>query len=96
MKHKNYIKYIAVTIIGVAITLLILFAGIILLYENTSASNSQYEVSRDFNMRHIGTVVDRETGVNYIIVRTLNKYDGGICIIPRYNPDGTFYITTDE
>lgn len=33
---------------------------------------------------------DEETKVEYIVVRTYSE-KGGICIIPRYNTDGTLY-----
>lgn len=33
---------------------------------------------------------DEETKVEYIVVRTYSE-KGGICIIPRYNADGTLY-----
>lgn len=37
-------------------------------------------------------VVDRDTGVNYIIAST-NRFDGGIAITPRLNKDGSLYIS---
>lgn len=37
-------------------------------------------------------VVDEETGVNYIFYK--NGYGGGLA--PRYNPDGTLYISEVE
>lgn len=38
----------------------------------------------------INVYVDEETGVNYIWVHTL---DGGATITPRYNADGTLYVS---
>ena len=41
-------------------------------------------------------IVDEETGVNYIVVTTDNKYSSqgqSIAITPRLNADGTLYTT---
>lgn len=62
---------------------------------NVEASASQrtvLSIRRDstYNMLIYSYIFeDSITGVNYIVVRT----DDGISIIPRYNPDGTFYTS---
>lgn len=44
---------------------------------------------------HTWSVVDENTGVNYVVVTTY-QYDGDSCsiaITPRLNADGTLYVT---
>ena len=41
----------------------------------------------------INVYVDEETGVNYIWIHTMN---GGATITPRYNADGTLYVSNEE
>ena len=38
-------------------------------------------------------VVDERTGVNYIVVGYERVKGGGVAICPRYNADGTLYVT---
>ena len=58
---------------------------------NTTA-NQTLKINND-NLFWVSStlLVDEETGVNYIVVSNLS--DGGIMITPRYNADGTLYIT---
>ena len=39
------------------------------------------------------TVVDNETGVNYIVVERNSTYGKGISITPRFNADGSLYVS---
>lgn len=41
----------------------------------------------------INVYVDEETGVNYIWIHTPNS---GTTITPRYNADGTLYVSNEE
>ncbi len=81
----------------IIITCIFTLAGFIVgcASETTHASNNnnnfeiKYEndkISRQF----IYITIDKETGVNYIIA---SHIDGGISITPRYNADGTLYIS---
>lgn len=38
-------------------------------------------------------LVDNETGVNYIVVERNSKYGEGVSITPRFNADGTLYVS---
>lgn len=37
--------------------------------------------------------VDEETGVNYVVVSYDDAHSSGIAICPRYNADGTIYVS---
>lgn len=39
------------------------------------------------------TVVDNETGVNYIVVERSSARGHSVSITPRYNADGTLYVS---
>lgn len=41
-------------------------------------------------------LVDNETGVNYIVVERNSKYGEGVSITPRFNVDGTLYVSEVE
>lgn len=38
-------------------------------------------------------VVDERTGVNYVVVGFDVYHGGGVAICPRYNADGSLYVT---
>lgn len=42
-----------------------------------------------YTMNDFYYIVDEETGVNYVVL--FDIYKGGIC--PRYNRDGSLYVT---
>lgn len=41
-------------------------------------------------------IVDSNTGINYIVTKSTLSGNGGISIVPRYNPDGTLYVTQKD
>jgi len=47
------------------------------------------------NYVHYSTtvIVDKETGVNYIMATSNINLNGGVAITPRYNTDGSIYIS---
>ena len=57
----------------------------------TQASNNTFEIKYENSNadKTIYTTVDTETGVNYIIACS----GKGISIIPRYNADGSLYVS---
>lgn len=59
---------------------------------HASDNNNNFEIKyeNDRIRNSIYTTVDKETGVNYIIA---THGEGGIAIIPRYNADGSLYIS---
>ena len=52
-----------------------------------NANTTEFEVHDAFV--YTGTIVDSKTGVNYIVVDN----DKSIAIYPRYNSDGTLYVS---
>lgn len=38
-------------------------------------------------------LVDNATGVNYIVVERNSKYGEGVSITPRFNADGSLYVS---
>lgn len=38
-------------------------------------------------------VVDENTGVNYVVVNYDDPHGSGVAIVPRYNADGSLYVT---
>ena len=60
-------------------------------YENMSSHKDdiKFEEITDYIPYDASYMIDEETGVNYIVIRVSN---GGLCIIPRYNPDGSLYV----
>lgn len=54
--------------------------------EKPPFSRATYDIG---STTYITVIVDHETGVNYIFYKS--GYGGGLS--PRYNPDGTLYIT---
>ena len=69
-------------------------AGIIVGCASTTthaSDNKNFEIKyeNDRVSYHIYTTVDKETGVNYIIA----SHGDCISIIPRYNADGSLYIS---
>lgn len=45
------------------------------------------------SMCGVNIYVDKSTGVNYLVAK---NYDNGIAICPRYNADGTLYVSEVE
>lgn len=42
---------------------------------------------------HTLCIIDEETGVNYVVVSYDDLEGSGIAICPRYNADGTLYVS---
>ena len=48
----------------------------------------EFYTTRDLNNDYVYTYIDKESGVEYLIIRTAY----GIAMCPRYNLNGSFYI----
>ena len=45
-----------------------------------------------YTMNNFYYIIDEETGVNYVVLS--DTYKGGIC--PRYNRDGSLYVSKNK
>lgn len=95
LKNK---KAICITVLFVVLVLSILSAGSISNDVKNESSIPYYESTISYYDGVYSSVsvfiyVDRETGINYLIYCDEAGYGGmgGIC--PRYNTDGTLYIS---
>lgn len=53
------------------------------------------DIANAWGVQFTNYVVDEETGVNYIVITGWEGRNGASCvsICPRYNADGTLYVT---
>ncbi|MCY9145676.1 MULTISPECIES: DUF6440 family protein [unclassified Bacillus (in: firmicutes)] len=61
----------------------------------TSSSNRFEKESVD-DEGHTFVFIDKETKVQYLVVRRNSGYDGGLSITPILNADGTLYIAKES
>ena len=60
--------------------------------KNTNLPSDQYTVSSySDGVNRVDVFVDPETGINYFLFVWHDVKTGGLC--PRYNTDGSFYIS---
>ena len=90
-------KFISVIMVVVIVVLLVLgLLGGILAVKTDAAQDYPLKIwKQNENGRyHTLNVVDSETGVNYVVVSgELYSKSVGIAICPRYNADGSLYIS---
>jgi len=76
----------------VLVILSVFISGCVLASETSETENPmvliEYQTWGNF-WAEIGVFIDPDTGVNYLILREPNR--AGIC--PRYNADGTLYVS---
>lgn len=73
------------------IVLLIVLALVLTMIGCEPAEATPIDLDRDFDAvsDYVRVEVDKQTGVNYIIY-------GGKCVCPRYNADGSLYVSEVE
>lgn len=69
--------------------ILVLIGVVSLLLTGCSSTVAEYKEGTGVFGDTYYTYVDSDTGVNYVVF--VSGYKGGIC--PRYNADGTLYVT---
>lgn len=72
--------------------ILLITALILCMVGCETTANAEEEKQFTRGNDYLTITVDKETGVNYIVYNSINE--GGI--IPRYNPDGTLYVSEVE
>ena len=78
--------FILVVIVGLVVTMIALSA----VWLNDNSSNEQTQQIKTINPEFMFIYIDQVTGVNYMMMYAYGGY-GGVC--PRYNADGTLYIS---
>ena len=59
--------------------------------ENSFVMYHEFDMNKSTHYERILSLVDNDTGVNYIVVT--NGFDRSIAITPRLNADGTLYTS---
>lgn len=87
---KKFTSVILVAVIAVLLTLGVL--GGILAVEADAAQERLFEICESSNKHYhdVFTIVDNDTGVNYIAIASYHK---AISITPRLNADGSLYVS---
>ena len=92
-KKNDGVSPVIGTILLVAITVVlvaIISAVIMGMWLNDNSSNEQIPQLKTINTECMFIYIDQVTGVNYMMMYAYGGY-GGVC--PRYNADGTLYIS---
>lgn len=79
--------------------LILLIVAVIIFTMISCDSTEPVEAStihRTFTNGNMKVEIDKETGVNYIVYKDRDNYALGIGICPRYNADGTLYVSEVE
>lgn len=60
--------------------------------ESQAQQSSSFKIQEEIQKNNmiIYCLVDKDTGVNYIVI---DRYNGGAAITPRLNTNGTLYIS---
>ena len=88
MKKKTYIIITIMFVLGLFI------GGCSTIQSKAEESNenvSIYLLGKILDNFECDTLIDEETGVNYIVLRYPHGSDISIC--PRYNADGSLYVS---
>lgn len=86
-------SYLRKALVLIIIFIIVLTVG----YSNTSSTKADNDGPFDEYYVQLGNhacyfiIVDKQTGVNYIVVGSTGNYDKSIS--PRYHADGTLYVT---
>lgn len=87
-------RYIIIATIILALTLFsVVFNSIAQAKDNLKNNVKTYNLGESLDdVYKVYTVIDDETGVNYMMMSRWN-FGGEITMCPRYNADGTLYVT---
>lgn len=89
-KNSGESSPLGAIILGVAVSLVVIMIALYAVGLNDNSSNEQTPQIKTINAECMFIYIDQVTGVNYLMMYAYGGY-GGVC--PRYNTDGTLYIS---
>ena len=89
-KNSGESSILGTIILGVVVGLVVTMIALYAVGLNDNSSNEQTPQIKTINPEFMFIYIDQVTGVNYMMMYAYGGY-GGVC--PRYNTDGTLYIS---